>query len=531
MTDSFAPRSTAQAVFDDRVIRPTSLVNYASQGRLLVLGNSEQIAAVWQRLPDNLTPAPMCADNVTLHGWLGAFQVQGQTGFDLVLDLTTPPVINLPVLPPGYFAPQNDAQSLEQALEQLAELVGEFDKPKYFNYRPDICAHHTVAVRGCQACIDVCGAAAIRAGNDGRVEVTPHLCQGCGDCTTACPSGAMGYAYPLLGDTLNRLRLMLEAWRQAGGAAAPVVLFYGGDQANAIINALALPEWLLAFPLEALAAAGMEVWLSAMAYGAAGVWLLDDGSLSRLTKTNLEQQLSYAKALLLAMGYDADCLRLVASALLIEETCCTSSPPHASSWLLPPSPLPLGEGGVRGNKKATGLNSLTPATHAGQDDKRTALRLALEHLYRHASQQPPTALLSDGAPFGQIIVEASRCTLCMACVSACPVGALQDGHEQPQLKFIENNCVQCERCANACPENAIALQARYLFDAQSTRQPRLLHQADVFCCVECGKPFASATMIRSITDKLQQHSMFQGSAARRLQMCEDCRVNAHFKDL
>ena len=54
------------------------------------------------------------------------------------------------------------------------------------------------------------------------------------------------------------------------------------------------------------------------------------------------------------------------------------------------------------------------------------------------------------------------CTLCMACVGACPETALLDSKETPQLRFIERNCVQCGLCAKTCPEDAITLVPRLL---------------------------------------------------------------------
>jgi len=46
-----------------------------------------------------------------------------------------------------------------------------------------------------------------------------------------------------------------------------------------------------------------------------------------------------------------------------------------------------------------------------------------------------------------------------------------------------------------------------------------------FACVKCGKPFGTRRMIENMGVKLGAHSMFAGGgAARRLQMCADCRV-------
>ncbi|MGB5637600.1 MAG: hypothetical protein WBM63_00645, partial [Sedimenticolaceae bacterium] len=62
-------------------------------------------------------------------------------------------------------------------------------------------------------------------------------------------------------------------------------------------------------------------------------------------------------------------------------------------------------------------------------------------------------------------------------------------------------------------------------DPEKRRQPVVLHEEPPFCCVECGKPFATRRVIDNILGKLAEHAMFQTDRARRrLQMCEDCRV-------
>jgi ferredoxin len=62
---------------------------------------------------------------------------------------------------------------------------------------------------------------------------------------------------------------------------------------------------------------------------------------------------------------------------------------------------------------------------------------------------------SDGAPFGAIELNVEGCTLCLACVSACPTGALSDNPERPMLRFTEDACVQCGLCKATCPEKVI----------------------------------------------------------------------------
>ena len=59
---------------------------------------------------------------------------------------------------------------------------------------------------------------------------------------------------------------------------------------------------------------------------------------------------------------------------------------------------------------------------------------------------------------------------------------------------------------------------------------RILYEEEPFLCIECGKAFASQRVIEQMTEKLQKHSMFQGDAVKRIQMCEDCRVKDIFTE-
>ncbi|PJA59504.1 MAG: 4Fe-4S ferredoxin, partial [Rhodobacterales bacterium CG_4_9_14_3_um_filter_71_31] len=132
-------------------------------------------------------------------------------------------------------------------------------------------------------------------------------------------------------------------------------------------------------------------------------------------------------------------------------------------------------------------------------------------------------------PFGAVALNEGACTLCLACVSACPVRALGDDADRPLLSFDESLCVQCGLCAATCPEDALTLIPRLDF-AALTAPPRVLKQEPPFCCVECGKPFGNRASIARVQEKLKGHWMFSGpegaARARVLEMCEDCRVSA-----
>ena len=410
--------------------------------------------------------------------------------FDLVLDLSREPLVRTHELPQGYLAPGDDP--LEQALaaQKLAGLVGEFEKPRFFAYNARICAHSRSGKQGCNACIDVCSSGAIRADGD-YVKVEPHLCAGCGGCATVCPSGAMSYAYPKVPDLGARLKAALATYRDAGGRDACIVL-HDGEGRNALLSygrkGKGLPA--RAIPVECfhVASIGIDLMLGAMAYGASQVVVLSTEKVAEGYVAALKKQMGYAQTIVNALGYAGRHFSVIEN--------------PADLWELEPAAMVA---------KAATFNLSA--------DKRTTLDFAFAHLARNEAKTIP---LAAGAPFGALAVNKQTCTLCKACIGACPESALVDATETPALRFIERNCVQCGLCVETCPENAISLLPR-LNLAKEAKEAVTLHEAEPFNCVRCGKPFGTRQMVENMLGRLGSHSMFAGGT-KRLQMCGDCRV-------
>ena len=435
---------------------------------------------------------------VTACGSIGAIDfsrsdAMRQEKFDLVLDLSREPILRMHQLPQGYLAPGDDP--LEQALaaQALAALVGEFEKPRFFRYREKICAHSRSAKTGCNQCIDVCSSGAIRPDGD-HVKVEAHLCAGCGGCATVCPSGAMTYVYPSVAELGKRLKTLLNTYREAGGKDACLV-FHDADEGRKAVLAhgrrAGLPPRVIPVECFHVASVGMDLVLGAIAYGASQVRVLLTDKVADGYVVALERQLSYAQTILTALGYKGAHVEAIRDLQSLK-----SLSPAASV--------------------------AKPATFNLSPEKRTTLDFAIDHLASNAPTPKEEIPLAAGAPFGAITVDKSTCTLCKACIGACPEAALLDSPETPQLRFIERNCVQCGLCASTCPENAIKLVPRLLIGAQA-KEPVVLNEADPFNCVRCGKAFGTRQMVENMLGKLGGHSMFAGGT-RRLQMCADCRV-------
>jgi ferredoxin len=411
--------------------------------------------------------------------------------FDLVLDLSRRPHIRTHQLPQGYAAPGGDPLEQALAVQALVGLVGEFEKPRFFAYNSRICAHSRSGREGCNQCLDVCSSGAIRADGD-HVKVEPHLCAGCGGCATVCPSGAMTYAYPKVPETGRRLKAALAAYREAAGKDACIVFHDAGEGRAALLaygrKGKGLPA--RAIPVECfhVASIGMDLMLGALAYGASQVVVLQTEKVADTYTAALKRQMGYAQTIVNALGYAGRHFALVES--------------PAALWEL-----------------EAAATVAKPAAFNLSVEKRTTLDFALEHLARGENRTIP---LPAGAPFGALVVNKQTCTLCKACIGACPESALIDSQETPSLRFIERNCVQCGLCADTCPEKAIKLVPQLLLGG-TAKEPVTLNEAEPFNCVRCAKPFGTRQMVENMLGKLGAHSMFVGGT-RRLQMCADCRV-------
>ncbi|HSP57504.1 MAG TPA: 4Fe-4S dicluster domain-containing protein [Halomonas sp.] len=448
------------------------------------------------------------ARQVRIEGHLGSFSVSllkdGETlnlakaladrpHFDSILDLGETPLLSLELPPPGYVKMKWNAADRVEQLEAFAGLVGEFDKPRYFQINNDLCAHASSGNIGCTRCLDVCPADAITS-HQGRIEawieIDPFRCHGVGSCSSACPTGAIQFRMPETHRQQETVLSWLQSYRKAGGTA-PIVRFV---EAEDLAGEGESAGHVLDVPLEELGAAGHDQWLTALAGGAAEVRVQCHEQMPERLKSFIDDQLSQAHVLLEAFGHSSTRVKRVKAG---------------------------------DNQARDALPDEAPMTDEtlsfGTSDKRQRLNAVLDRLAGLGTPDGERHRVTSGAAYGSINVDQDACTLCLACVANCPTPALAAGDASPLLSFREADCVQCGLCVQACPEDAITLSPGFLAsDARSER--RVCHEEAAFDCIRCGKPFATTSTVETIKAKLANHPYFAGDAMARLEMCEDCRV-------
>ncbi len=528
-------------------VTPTPAVALESKGVCLVYGRDEVAIEAGKRLNGRLevtvlldrpedVPAPGLMDVpvfrgtiVRAEGHLGKFGVNvnayaptipasrqrlafeaprdnAYSECDLILDLTG----GTPLFPAkerrdGYFRPDpGDPVAVEKALFQIADMVGEFEKPRYVHFDAGLCAHSRSRKTGCTRCLDVCPTSAISSAGD-TVEIDPFVCAGCGSCASVCPTGAATYQFPA-GDLLfQRLRTLLQAYQAAGGEE-PVILIHDSRHGGEVIALTArigrgLPGRVLPFAVNEVTQIGLDFLAAALAYGAAGVVVLVDPTKAE-ELSGLAQQVGLAETVMDGLGYGGGRIRVLDQP--------DPEAVEAALWDFAPDP-------------AAPAGGFLP-----MGGKRSRIMLALRHLHQEAPRKVDILPLAQGAPFGAVEVDTAGCTLCLACVGACPTGALLDDESRPWLGFNEEACVQCGLCRNTCPESVITLAPRFNFtdEARGTVE---INREEPFHCIRCGKAFGVKRSIEHIAQKLaDKHWMFGGEQVERIMMCEDCRVVVQF---
>ncbi|WP_138935450.1 4Fe-4S binding protein [Roseovarius arcticus] len=513
---------------------PLKTIDVASDGICLIIGAPEVAFAAAEKLADILAVtvmAPTGADiPVTgryncctgrLHsvsGTLGAFRISidafqqvlpggrgaaqlteprdgAQSECDLILDLTgDTPLFPAPEKRDGYLrADPGSLPAVADAILAASQLVGTFEKPLYIRLETSLCAHSRAAQPACSNCLNVCPTGAILPAGE-HVSIDPLICAGCGACSAVCPSGAISYDAPPVDHIFRRIGTLASTYRKAGGQSGALLVHdvHGGEMIRlAARYGNGLPAHVIPLEIDALAMFGHAEMLAALASGFARVDIL--------LAPNSDRDVLQGQAELAAAMGAGDAVALLDIA----------DPDALSDHLFDRAP-------------AAGA-AITPILPQGS--RRQIARLAAKALSPDAQIIP----LPANAPYGAVIVDTDACTLCLACVSLCPSGALMDNPDMPQLRFQEDACLQCGLCANVCPEDAITLKPQIdLTDAALSQV--VLNEEEPFACVECGSLFGVKSTVERIMEKLAgNHAMFANpTASRMIQMCDNCRVQAHF---
>jgi len=463
------------------------------------------------------------AERVSVTGAFGGFSAKVTVGgrerplaewfedgaiFDLVLDLQPVTSFVGGRLPIGYYAPGPSPAALDEAMAELPEMRGQFNKPQFVAFYKSRCFHGRSRAHDCRRCLEVCPVGAIRSVDRG-IFINHHLCQGCGGCALVCPADAFRVVQPSQDALLNSLRSSLENWSAGGVSEMNLVIsdspLTNGDKSPGT-DERDRDDCRIRFKVGQIAYVRLGVLLAALVYGAREVLVGCDSQNSPAMREAVQWQVQMARAILRGLGLEDERIRFLGT-----------SPEVIDLARAVPRPACFEEQAKDGPR--------APTIFPTNCDGRTLVYLAAQYLHDRSGTKQAWAALPMGSPFGTLSVNSDACTLCMACIAACPSGALSSVGKAPRLVFREFQCHQCGLCRETCPEGAIQLVPRLLLDHGATEAQTVLRETEFFRCVKCGVPFASPPMIDRIKEKLAGHWMYANEQqVRRLQMCRTCRT-------
>ena len=358
--------------------------------------------------------------------------------FDLVVDFSDPPLFGHHQPPQGYWRVSRRRVAASAPSRKRPRRWGNSTSRAIFAYRENLCAHSRSGIEGCNQCIEVCSTEAIASDGD-HVKVDPHLCMGCGACASVCPSGAMGFQFPRVADRGAQLKALLSAYREAGGRDA-CILFHNGTDGRDLLARAAAAGTRPARAGDPARVVARRERRHRPAAGRRRARREPGRRCSRPAPRRRSIRLPCARRWRSrsrsspALGYAGRHFALI-------ETADARRGHRRARSRSPRPPSPADAGDVRARPTTSAPPSNSPSS-----------------TWRSTRRRPVTEIaLPAGAPYGEVLVDKAKCTLCLACAGACPESALMDGAEVPMLRFLERNCVQCGLCERTCPEDAITL--------------------------------------------------------------------------
>ena len=522
----------------------TPFKEITSEGVCLILGNDENTLDVASKLKDELAVTVLMSRDIgelsprsevnicngklkTVTGSLGNFKVlvteyselnlhgRGSVSFgekrkeassecDIIIDLRG----DNPLFPSsekrdGYLRRDpKDRVGLESVVLEAINLKGEFEKPVYVRFEEAKCAHSRASRSGCSRCLDICPTNAISSNGD-SVAIDPYICAGCGSCSAVCPSGAANYDDPPFTFNLQRITNLRSVFKKYDRQVEPRIIFVDKDFGMELITLSArfgrgLPADLIPFDIPNIELISHAEILAALASGFSEVIILTK---EVPTFSSLKLQINICMSILAHCGPESqNRLRLIETMDIETFENEIYSKNHSKKIVEPV--LLLGE---KREITRTAVKAMIPSEDAIE--------------------------LPETSPYGEILVNTDKCTLCLACVSLCPTNALEDNADRPELNFTETACIQCGICSSTCPEQAITLRPRLNLNNEALSQ-KVLNTEEPFECISCKRPFGVKSTIERIVAKLENnHWMYQDSKKLDLvKMCDDCRVNAQYHE-
>jgi ferredoxin len=372
---------------------------------------------------------------------------------------------------------------LEGALKKLRDNRGEYRYKNYINYDSSICQYHERREEVCGKCAEVCPTVAILKEDETKHLEFSHIdCHGCGGCISVCPSGALDYT------------------QMPRSAFSHVSEYFKGSTALIIPHKMDLS--LIDAPLRS----------GVLPLMIEGEKFLHEAHLLNLLQTSGNPVIFYTDFISKGTG---DVIRILneifekkyhKKAIYVCEDSADLARIFENLESFPECMYGINEDGLR---------------------KREIFSARLSHLVD--GEDLGVVKTGEHVHYGDIVIDESKCTLCLSCVGACNVRALTAHPEDNSLRFNASICTNCGYCEVTCPEKECLTVIKDEISLKpSWFSQRVMAKDSLFACIECGKEFATVKSVEKIAAIMTPLFMGDPVKLKTLYCCADCKPKVIF---
>ena len=357
----------------------------------------------------------------------------------------------------------------------------------------------------CALCTGICPAGAI-ATSDDTLKIDKSACTGCGACVNACPKKAVSYPGYSVAELEREIEGLLSKAVSLSNRILTIVC-QSCLSLNENISAAISPN-MFTIKVPSLAVVSPLLLLHAFNIGADGIVLIHDeeNCSSKIPAESLNKNIHFIQQLFDRWQIDKKRIEYVNKV--------NFSDADLRSEL------------YRFNEMVIELGHTTFHSMAGSMTFEGMYSLAAIIKEMDAKLQLPREGLMSGEdmPFGIVNIDQSCCTGCRVCAQTCPTGAIltEISGDQSSLKltFQHDKCIACGICVSICPEKCI-ISRKTLDFAKLSDIKETIFENDFVTCHNCGKPYATKSMIDVLKQKLEKAGVFSTEWA---EYCSLCRV-------
>ena len=376
----------------------------------------------------------------------------------------------------GTFDPTKS--SLEKVIATLKENITSYSYKKFTTYDKNICQYHERREEICSKCEEVCPSVAIVKHDETKtLEFSQIDCHGCGGCISVCPSGALDYA-PSNKESLFELSKFYKN-------KYPLIIPAKMELDDLEVS---LKEDVLPFAIEGEKFLHEETLLTLLQMSGSQVIFYSDfiskGTGDAIRILNDIYQKKYSKDAILVAGNEEELKSALEEVSFIE--------------------------GSYFNFNQDGLKKREIFSHRLQkivgEDNLGVVKTG-EHVH-----------------YGKVIVNETKCTLCLVCVGACNVDALVADASDNTLRLNPSLCTSCGYCEVSCPEaDCLTIERDVIHLEPTWFKENILARDTLFACVECGKEFATTKAVEKIASMMAPIFSHDPIKERSLYCCADCK--------